>query len=215
MAELLNVNRRKILFACCIASLLLGVALALNPTNGQQRQVLNQKDKGDTLEQIEKSLDQPLRVVEDNDAPLRIVDARVKEISGSHFTKLTGKTTSLVAVSSVPEGKVINSSGKTVTGFMFVIRDPQSRSTRGIVQNNVSIFPGETYTITRQHFIRPEKVTVFDKDGQIRDRLIQPEIDSEKYWVEFAGRSDLFVAVVRVSFEDGSIWTIKEGGEIK
>ena len=165
--------------------------------------------------QIEDSADQPLRVLENNDSPLRIMDAKVKELSGSDFTKLTGQQTSLMAVCTVPEVRLLNSSAKTITAFILAIRDPLSKTTRTIVQSKVSIDQGESYTMPRQAFVHPEWMSTVGDDGQIKTRFGQPDLRSERYWITFAKRADLYVTVARVTFQDGSKWTIKEGGDIQ
>lgn len=167
------------------------------------------------VQQIENSADQPLRVLENNDSPLRIIEAKVKEISGPDFTKLTGQQTSLMAVCTVPEVHLLNSSAQTITAFILTLRDPLSKTTRAIVQSKVSIAQGETYTMPRQAFIAPEMTSTVNNDGQIKTRFGQPDLRSEKYWISFAKRADLYVTVARVTFQDGSKWTIKEGGDIR
>lgn len=215
MNKILNVNRKIILFACCLVVSLVIVELVLSVrTNSQQLQVANQKEKNGLIEKIEKSADQPLRVLENADSPLRIVETKVKEITGSEFTQLTGITTDLASVSSVPEVKVVNNSGKTITGFILAIRDPKSKTLRTFSPYKVSIAPGETYTVRQDQFVISEKVTVADDKG-VRQELMRPKMDSEKFWITFAGRSDFFVTVGMVFFEDKSKWMIQEGGEIQ
>lgn len=188
--------------------------LSLN-TSSQQLHSSSSKVTDEQLQQIEKSVDQPLRVIESDGSPLRVLDAKVKEISGSDFTKLTGKQTELPTVCSVPEVRLLNSSGKTITGFVLVVRDPTSKTTRGIVQRKLEIAQGETYTSSRTSFLRREMVSTLEPDGSIKARSAQPGVESEKYWISFAGRSDLFVTVASVTFRDGTSWTLKEGGDIK
>lgn len=215
MFKLSNINRKTTLFACCLVVLIAVVALTLSvKTNSQQRSVLNQKDKSDLLKQVENSTERPFKVAGNDDSPFRIVHATVKEISGSEFTRLTGKTTDLVTVSSVPEVKLTNISGKTITEFIMVIRNPETQSTRVVVQNKVSIAPGGDYTFKREHFVKPEKETVADKDG-VRQKFAQPKLDSEKYWLQYPMQSGIFATVGKVTFEDGSSWMIQEGGEIR
>jgi hypothetical protein len=214
MARPLNVKLKTILFASGLALLLSAVALAIGFQTGSQKG-LNQRDKQDLIEKVRISPEQPLKIVGNDDSPLRIVQAVVKEIPASEFTKLTGRTTRLVSVPSVPEAKVVNDSGKTITGFVIAVRDPHSRSIRGVVQRSVSIAPGEAYTIERQQFIRPEQMAVAVEGQKASQKLFQPGLDSEKYWIQFAERSDLFITVGRVQFEDGNSWTIKEGGEVR
>lgn len=215
MIKLADTRRKTILFVCCLVGLLgvVGVFLSVR-TNSQQLQVSNEREKNALIERIEKFADQQVRVLENEDSPLRIVETKVKEITGSEFTRLTGKTTDLVTVSSVPEVKVINNSSKTVTGFMLVIRDPKSKNLQGFSPNKVSIAPGETYTLKQDQFFTSEKITVADEKG-VRQEFKQPKMASEKFWITFAERSDYFVTVGMVYFEDKSKWMIQEGGEIQ
>lgn len=215
MLKLFDTKRKTILFVCCLIGLLgiTGVFLSLR-TNSQQLQVSNEKEKNEMVERIEKSADQQVRVLENNDSPVRITETKVKEITGSEFTRLTGKTTDLATVSSVPEVKVINNSGKTVTGFILAIRDPKSRTLRTFSPYKVSMAPGETYTVRQDQFVISGKTTVADDQG-VRQELIKPKMDSEKFWITFAERSDFFVTVGMVFFEDQSKWMIQEGGEIQ
>ncbi len=143
MDKLFDTKRKTILFVCCLVGLLGVVGIFLNVrTNSQELQVSNQKEKNELVEKIEKSADQQVRVLENKDSPLRIVETKVKEITSSEFTRLTGKTTDLVTVSSVPEVKVVNNSGKTVTEFVLGIRDPKSKTLRTFSPYKVSIAPG-------------------------------------------------------------------------
>jgi hypothetical protein len=184
-------------------------------TTSQQLHSSSSAGTSNTVQQIENSADQPMRVVQTADSPLRILEAKVKEISGSDFTQLTGQRTSLNTVCSVPEVQLLNSSGKPITGFVLVIRDPASKTTRGIIQTKVFIPQGQTYTAQRHSFLRAEWSSAVDKQGQITSKYAQREMNSEKYWISFAARSDLFVTVARVSFQDGSLWKVKEGGELQ
>src|SRR5947209_6646899 len=200
MAKLFSLNRKTVLLACCLVALLSAVALALNIRTNKQTQVLNQTGKGTLLEQVESSSDIPFNVVENDDSPFKIIEAKVKEISGPEFTKLTGKTTSLSIVSSVPEVKLVNTSGKTITSFFIVVRNAKTRSVRGFIQSKVSVAPGQSYTVKREDFARPEKVTVSDKNG-VRQTWVQPKFDSEKYWLDFEKSHDVFVSVAQVMLD--------------
>lgn len=205
-------TKGKLALATLFLSLLVAMAFGIGFTN---QQLQPSTSKVDSLsQQVEQSADQALRVVENDDAPLRILDAKVKEIPGHDFTKLTGKKTDLPTVCSVPEVRLLNSSGKKITEFVLAVRDPKTKTTRGIIQNKISIASGETYTVWRNSFVRPEWISTVGADGQAKAR-VQPEVSSEKFWISFAPRMDLFVTVVEVAFHDGSNWKIKEGGEIR
>jgi hypothetical protein len=141
---------------------------------------------------VEKSAAFQPRVIENDDAPLRITEAKAKEVSAVEFTRLTGVETRLSRVSSVPEVTVRNASDKRITSFKLVIRDPEARITRALGIRKVSILPGETLSVGPQQ-----------------------RIDSDKYWIPFAERSNFYVTIGVVNFDDGTSWMIREGGEIK
>jgi hypothetical protein len=103
-------TRRRITIAIAIIGLLGAVTFGLGlRTRSQSLQLTASKGSDNELQQVENSTDQALRVVENDDSPLRILDAKVKEIPGPEFIKLTGKRTELPAVCSVPEVKLLNS----------------------------------------------------------------------------------------------------------
>lgn len=208
------VTRRRLTISIALIGLLGAITLGFK-ARSQKLQPSTTKVTDSESQQIENSADQPLRALENSDSPFRILDAKVKEISGPDFTKLTGKSTGLHAICSVPQVRLINTSEKVITGFVLAVRDPITRITRGVVQSKILINQGETYTLERQTFIEPEWASTVEEGGKIRSHLVQPDIHSEKYWISFASRTDIFVTVARVTFQDGSIWRLKEGGDIQ
>lgn len=215
MFSLFNTTRKTIIFMGCFVLVIFAVALTLSvKTNSQQLQVLNQTDKDLLLKQVESSPEQPVNVIESNNTPLKISNATAKEISGSDFTKLTGKVTDLVTVASFPEATLVNHSGKTITGFVFGIRDPKTKTLQTVNQQKIAIAPGATYNVKREHFLKPEKTTTATSEG-VSQKLILPKADSEKYWVDFAQRSDFYVTIGIVFFEDGSRWALKSEDGLK
>lgn len=215
MSKLFNTTRKTILFACCLVGLFTVVAFTLSvKTNSQQRQVPNPKDKTELLKQVENSAEIAFNAVENDDSPFKITEATVKEISGSDFTRLTGKTTDLATVSSFPEIKLTNTSNKTITSFFVVIRNAETHGVRGFIQSKVSIAPGQNYTVKREHFASSVKTTVADNQG-VRENWVQPKFDSEKFWIDWEKSPDVFATVPDVTFEDGSNWRVKEGGKVR
>jgi hypothetical protein len=214
--KILQNSRKLILLAASLACLLFIVAFRDTvKTDSKQLPVPTQNKKETLLRHVESSPEVPLRVVGNDDCPLRIVQATVKEISGAEFSQLTGRTTNLVAVSSVPEASLINASSETITGFVIALRDPYSRTTRGFVQQKIALAPGETYVVKREHFVELAKTTLANETGQVSHTIARPSMDSEKYWLQFAARSDIFVTIGQVTFNNGGTWLIKEGGEAK
>jgi len=213
-----RISRGRILVGVAAASLFIAITVSLTgAANRHERQIL-ERDRGlknERIAQIEASPDQALRVAGNSDCALSIRGARVKEVSGAEFTRLTGRTTDLGTIFTVPEVDLVNTSDKTITEFVLVIREPKSRSTRGLVQRDVSIAPGASYLLRREHFVGPEKITVASEDGNARSTFVQRRLDSEKYWLALGERSDVFITIGRVDFADGSSWLLSEGGEFK
>ena len=155
-----------------------------------------------------------MRILGNDDCPLRLVEAKVKDIPGPLFTNLTGRTTNLATVSSVPEATLVNASGQTITKFYLAVRDPHSRSVRGLIQT-VALKPAEIHAVKREHFARAGQVTAADANGGISRKLVVPGLESEESWIQFAPRADLFITVVKVDFENGGSWIIREEGEVR
>lgn len=210
MTHLLTVNRKTIVTACCLVLALSAGAVALNRKATNQR--AQDAARNEALKQVNESPDQFLRVVGNDDCPLRIVEARVKEVPGQLFTQLTGKTTDLATISSVPETTLVNISGQTITGFILMIDDPQARKTRGLVKSEIAIRPGETYILKRELYVAPDKFVVVDATGRTQQKLVFPGLRSAHGWLEFASRSDLYVTIGRVNFETEGHWQIKQEG---
>ncbi len=215
-------NGKTVSIASCTLLILSAVALGLtirgnnSPTQEGSRRLQepSRAELNDVVRQIEESPDQALAVLGNTDCPLRISDAKVKEISGAAFTRLTGRVTDRETVVSVPEVTLVNTSAQTITTFFLAIRNPKSQTTRGIIQSRIAIKPGESYTVKRENFAGSEKVTLSNQKGQTSQREVAPGLLSEKRWIQFAAPSDLFVTIAKVEFENGDSWVIKEG-EVK
>ena len=215
MAKLFIANRKSIVVACCLVFLFSAVVLALNVrTSSQSSQDNGRKEKSESLRRLEASPEHPLRILGNNDCPLRIVEAKAKEVPGGLFTKLTGMVTDLETVSSVPEVSLVNTSGQTIKKFFLLVRNPEANFTRG-VGRKIMIKPGETYAVKREYFAEPKKIATSDGNSRIHETLTAPGMDSEKMWINKGAASNLYVTIARVEFEDGSSWTLKEGGEVR
>jgi hypothetical protein len=213
MANLLTVNRKLILFGCISVFLLSAVVLTVKTTS-QSLKTSNHMAQTDALRQIEASPENPLRILGNDDCPLRIVEAKAKHVPGTLFTKLTGMVTDLETVSSVPEVSLVNASGQTIKKFFLLVRNPEANFTRGVGRKFV-INPGETYDVKREYFADPKKIATTDGNSRIHEALAAPGMDSEEMWINKGVPSNLYVTIARIEFEDGSIWTLKEGGELR
>ncbi|HEY5885138.1 MAG TPA: hypothetical protein VIT88_10650 [Pyrinomonadaceae bacterium] len=217
MNSLTPTARKTILLAGVLVLGCAAIALSIgNRTHSQRPNIPGRTTKDSIMASVERSPNLPLRVAGNEDCPFRIMAASVKQVSGSDFSQLTGRTTDLPVVTSVPEITLANTSGQAIISFVLVIRDPPSRSTRGFVQEKVSIAPGTIYSVKREHFFKFERQAIADSNQPARQIVVQPRADSEDYWLQFpAGSTDVFVTVGKVTFQDGSSWMIKEGGEVK
>ena len=213
MSKIIRLNRWTISTACGSVLLCSALAFALNVNyNGNQRSnAASKQDKNAIVRQVEASPDQSLRVAGNDDCPLRLIEAKVKEVPAALYTRLTGKTTDLATVSSVPEATLVNNSGQTVTKFFLAIRDPHTRTTRGIMQSKIALKPGDSYRVSRDHFAAPENMTVLNADGTSEHKQVVPGLDSDKKWIQFASRAAVFITVAKVDFADGSSWSLGEG----
>lgn len=198
---------------CALSTVVLTVT---RKGHSQPTAVAIQNSKDALLKVVENSPELPIKVAGNDNCPFRIIEATVKEMSGPDFSRLTGKATNQSVVVSVPQVKLINTSPQTVTSFVLVVRDPQSRTSRGFVQRKVSIRSGAVYLIERTHFVAPETETVATSDMPVRQIKSQPTLASDKYWLQFEGPIDqTFVTIGRVEFADGSVWKLQEGGDVK
>jgi len=215
MSHILSTKTRVLFLALGLVFSLSLTGLILSvKTGGQSKPSMAHDDKDALITRIENSPDLQLRVIENYDTPLRIIEAKAKEISASDYNRLTGKTTGLLNVSSVPEVIVRNTSDKTITSFVLVIRDPKTRSMRSQDFPKLSILPNETFSVKPRHFVSPEKITFVDNSGLTITRE-KPGMDSVNYWIPFAERSDFFLTVGIVHFDNGDRWMIREEGEIQ
>lgn len=137
--------------------------------------------------------DFPLRAEQDEDTPLKILEAQVKIVSGDHYHELTSQPAPVREVISVPRVILQNVSNKTVVGIGLIISDKGANIKRGIYMKDQSIKPGQRFTILPENFVRvggnPAK--------------------NPKFWLDAADKSQVVVRVVAF-FEDGSKWANRD-----
>jgi hypothetical protein len=169
------------------------------------------QEKKRIIREIENSPDQFLKVAANEDCPMKIIDAKVKEVPDHIFSRLTGTVARTTRVITVPDITLMNTSDKTITGMILFIRDPKTLQARGLQPHKMSVRPGESYNVGRARWSGEEKITTTDATGQARTQRIPRGMDSEKQWLNFALREDFYITVGQVTFEDGSKWQIKSG----
>ena len=198
-----------------IAGSIIMVVFSVLAYAGLNRQKTMTQEKSNIIKNLETEPDQLLRVIGNDDCPLRIVNARVKEVSNHTFEQLTGSKAKASRVMSAPEVNLVNVSGKTITEFTFFMRNPNTKSMRMYTPNARSIAAGEVLKIPREHFGGADRVTSLGKDGKFTQKLVQTDFTSEKKWLNFGSRDEIYSSIGKVTFQDGTTWLIKEEGDVK
>ncbi len=186
--------------------LLLLVGVAVAQTLKTNVPVITPKD--DLTEQIEKSPDFSLTIEQDEDAPMKILEAKVKEISLSDYEKLTSEKSELQKIISVPQVKMVNVSDKTITGVSLLIDDKEAEIGKGIYLREQNIKPGETFNVSRAGFVRPEQITSVNDAGNISSINKNP-MKNSAFWLPFPDNNRLKVRTF-VEFSDGTKWFNRE-----
>lgn len=203
--ELLRSGKRRVYTAIAIFFALALVSVAVGRTLRARMQSPSATAKKDALvERIEKSADYTLRIQQDDDTPLKIMEAKVKEISAADYEKLTSNKSDHPSITSAPEVRMMNVSGKTINRVMLLINDPSIAKSTGVMRHNLSIAPGETFIIVPADFVKPETLTAVDENGKASSAVKVPMKD-KKFWLPFSDKSQLQVRL-GVEFQDGTRW---------
>ena len=207
--EILRSTRFRALAGIAILFLMALVGVVV----GQRLKARNQSDptkvnKDALVDLVEKSPDLLLGVQQDEDTPMRILSATVKEVSGSDYEKLTSGKADFPSVISAPNVKLLNVSSKTITRVLLIINDVSAQKSSGLLMHHLAISPGATFEISPANFVKPENLTTVDEGGRLDSSLKHP-MKSKKAWLTFPNRSQIQVRV-GVGFEDGTEWYNKE-----
>lgn len=133
-----------------------------------------------------------LRAEQDDDAPLKILDAKVHVISGEEYNRLTGQPGRVGEVISAPRVVLQNVSDRTIVGVGVLIIDKGAHIKQGIYIKERSIKPGQRFTVLSENFVR----------------VGGNPAANPKFWLDAADKTQV---VIRVGafFEDGSMWVNK------
>ncbi|HXT62907.1 MAG TPA: hypothetical protein VN696_07720 [Pyrinomonadaceae bacterium] len=135
----------------------------------------------------------PLRAEQDDDAPLKILEAKVHVISGDEYRRLTAQPGRTGEVISKPQVVVQNVSNKTITGIGLMIVDKGAGTKFGIYIKEQSIKPGQRFTVRSENFVR----------------VGGNPAANPKFWLDAVDKTQVVVRVVAF-FEDGSMWANKD-----
>ncbi|MEA2207218.1 MAG: hypothetical protein QOE77_3994 [Blastocatellia bacterium] len=188
-----------------MVSLLALMGVAVGRTIRAKMQSASAIAKKDALvERIEASPDFSLRIQQDEDAPLRILEVKVKEISAADYEKLTSIKSDHASIISAPEVRMVNMSDKTICRVMLFVNDATANRSAGIMRHELSISPGAAFTIVPGDFVKPEYRSAADGNGATSSSVRAPMKD-KNFWLPFADKSQLKVRVA-VEFQDGTKW---------
>jgi hypothetical protein len=202
---LLRSSKRRVIAVIAILSVLVLVSVALGRTIRARMQSASTNARKDALVvQVEKSPDFSLRIQQDEDTPLKILEAKVKEISAADYEKLTSNKSDHPSIISAPEVRMLNVSGKTINRVMLLVSDVSADRSTGLMRHNLSISPGAAFTIFPADFVKPEYLTTVEENGKASSSVKAPMKD-KKFWLPFADKSQLQVRV-GVEFQDGTKW---------
>jgi hypothetical protein len=203
MPQFRPLGSRKIAVVFAVTAIVLLVVLVSVGRTLRKRGGL-QSPKDPLIARVEKSPMTPIRIQQDDDAPLRIIEAKVHEVSAADYERITGEKSDLTSVISAPEVKVINTSNKTVKRILLVVDDPSAEKSQGINKGGLAIAPGDTFTIVPANFVKVEYTTSVDENGKLASGVREP-MRSKKFWLPFPDRTRLQVRV-GVEFDDGTRW---------
>lgn len=192
-------NKRRIgflsgLFVALVALTLVGVAVARS-----MRRPPNSRESGYVSQDIAKAdfIHQQsflLQAEQDEDAPLKILQATVSVISGEQYQLLTSSKQAVVhEVISAPKVALQNVSDKTVVGITLMISDKAAKTKSGLYIRELSIKPGQRFTIGPENFMPA---------GENPAR-------NPKFWLDATDKTQVSVRIVAF-FEDGSLWANKD-----
>ncbi len=166
-----------------------------------------QQPSGDLLGKVKNDPGLPLTIDMSPGTPVMITESLSREISDVDFRKLTGLDADSASHFSFPEVKVLNTSGKVITGFSLVLQKNSGRF-YFVKHSKLKLEPNDSFAVKPNHWVSSPKVNIRtegDKVGKISRVL---DFDSPEMWIP--GRvSDASLIIVGVKFSDGTEWKVK------
>lgn len=160
------------------------------------------------VKRVKQYPDAPISLQNREECPILIQEANVKEITSDEYYQLTRMKTDSNVYVSFPKVKLINKTGKRLTGFALFLNNSRTGRTNFLKRSRTTVEPNGDYSVVFNEWVVPEKLTQVTDNGKtvnIKQRL---NLDSEKMWLEGSAR-DFVLEVVEVTLEDGSKWSTK------
>ncbi|MGH9846689.1 MAG: hypothetical protein ACREEM_48945, partial [Blastocatellia bacterium] len=111
---------------------------------------------------------------------------------------------------SFPEVKLLNTSGKAITGFSLVLQIKNTGKFYFIKKHStLKLEPNDSFAIKPNHWVsRLTKVNIRTEEGKVEKVSRVLDFDSPEIWIP--GRiSDASLIIVDVKFSDGTEWIVK------
>ena len=155
---------------------------------------------------VNRHRDLPITLNNNNEAPLFIQDALVKQIAESEHRRLTGVSKDSAEYVSFPTVRLINNSDNRITGFTLFLKNNRTGHTHGFKVWRTVVEPHGDYSISPNEWISPEKLTRVADDGQTTTIKKRVNFDSDKLWLP-ARAGELALELMEAEFENGAKWS--------
>lgn len=146
----------------------------------------------------------PINIEQDEDTPLRILSASVKQITSAEYNSMAGQRAPRDLMISAPTVRLRNESSQTIESILLIVQDPVKEFSKGIRMTAVNLDPGEEITITPLNFVGGQAVSSVDVEGNLRSSAKDPALDP-RFWLPFDSAANLRVRVA-VEFTNGESW---------
>jgi hypothetical protein len=192
-----------------VRGLALGMLLGMCSTASVSGQAqTDSAKKAQVIADVQSLPAKPVTWITAEGAPIAIQLASAREIAQGTYLQFTGQSTAYSLMSTYPDVELLNTSGKTITSFMLIMKSKADKHLA--ITKSLSIAPGSAYTFESKRWLLEDKVTAQKDDGTFKTVMRKPGPDSVKFWLP-GGASDLHVSVARVVFDDGGQWKWPEG----
>lgn len=195
------------LIAVVVSMLVFGAVVAQRLLGEKGVAIANSKGQ-DILQRIEDAQEQSIQLDGNGNAPLFVQEATVKEISAEDFSKLTGKIAAASRIFSLPQARLLNTSGKAIKEFSVMVRNEKTQLCTIFTFRDRDLKPGEYFQVRREDLIKPETSVSSKADGKTVAKTVKPGWESDRMWINTDLR-EVYLAIAHAKYDDGTEWIIQ------
>ena len=168
-----------------------------------------QQPSGILLEKVKNDPGIPLTIDISPETPVMITEAVSREVSGEDFRSLTGIDAGAVSYFSFPEVKVLNTSGKVITGLSLILQIKNSGRFYGVAHSKLKLEPNDSFVIKPDNWISAYPKVNIRREGDKVEKVNRVlDFDSPEMWIP--GRvSGVSLWIGGVTFSDRTEWKVK------